>query len=273
MQPIVTSTPTPSASPMGGAGSSNRSGLSGGQIAGTVVGAVAGAAILLALLIFCCILFRRRRSANDAKTSLNQPTPPQSREKGPRSSSAGAGGARVTRMAALEHDSSNSPPENQSSAPTVGQGQQRGIGPAAVIGKRGKSDSDGHDDSSPDSQGYSSGEGGTGQSEQLDAYKDYYSNEDIHPGDVVSTLWAYSPRAGDEFELERGDMLKVVGIWDDGWATGIRIPQRADQWEPEHNSQRDSGLSSGSKDEAPPRNGDVKAFPVSMLGCVSDGLC
>ena len=54
------------------------------------------------------------------------------------------------------------------------------------------------------------------QSEQLPYFKDYYSSDDIHPGDKVSTLWAYSPRAPDEFELVRGDMLKVVGIWDDG---------------------------------------------------------
>lgn len=54
------------------------------------------------------------------------------------------------------------------------------------------------------------------QSEQLPYFKDYYSAEDIHPGDRVATLWAYSPRAPDEFELDRGDMIKVVGIWDDG---------------------------------------------------------
>jgi hypothetical protein len=53
-------------------------------------------------------------------------------------------------------------------------------------------------------------------SEQLPYFKDYYSSEDIHPGDKVACLWAYAPRASDEFELERGDMLKVIGIWDDG---------------------------------------------------------
>jgi hypothetical protein len=53
-------------------------------------------------------------------------------------------------------------------------------------------------------------------SEQLPYFKDYYSSEDIHPGDKVACLWAYAPRAPDEFELERGDMLKVIGIWDDG---------------------------------------------------------
>ncbi|KAL9061325.1 MAG: hypothetical protein Q9162_000199 [Coniocarpon cinnabarinum] len=264
MSPIFTSTPSgaPTASATAAAVGSNGNGLSGGQIAGIVIGAVVGAGILLALLVGCCLLFRRRRSAQDAKSSLNQPTPPQTREKAARASSITGAGARVTRMAALEHDSSNSPPEGQSGVPPA-QSQTRGVGAAGVIGKRGKSESDGVEESSPESGGYSSGEGGTGQSEQLDAFKDYYSNDDIHPGDNVSTLWAYSPRANDEFELERGDMLKIVGIWDDGWATGIRIDQRASQWEPEHNSQRDSGMSGSSNQETAPSNGDVKAFPVS----------
>jgi len=38
----------------------------------------------------------------------------------------------------------------------------------------------------------------------------------MHPGDKVAVLWAYAPRAPDEFELDRGDMIKIVGIWDDG---------------------------------------------------------
>ena len=30
---------------------------------------------------------------------------------------------------------------------------------------------------------------------------------------VVVSVWAYQPRANDGFELERGDMVKVVGLW------------------------------------------------------------
>ncbi|GAB1207531.1 hypothetical protein APSETT445_006251 [Aspergillus pseudonomiae] len=63
---------------------------------------------------------------------------------------------------------------------------------------------------------YSSPDGmGSGQSEQLSSFHDYYSQDDIRPGDKVAVLWAYQPRAGDEFALDRGEMLKVVGIWDD----------------------------------------------------------
>ncbi|OBT68678.1 hypothetical protein VE03_01763 [Pseudogymnoascus sp. 23342-1-I1] len=101
------------------------------------------------------------------------------------------------------------------------------------------------------------------QSEQLAYFKDYYSQDEIHPGDKVSTLWAYQPRAGDEFMLERGDMLKVVGIWDDGWATGVIVDERAEEWDAQRNAQRDSGVSntSGRIDTALP-TGEIKAFPL-----------
>ena len=270
MQPLfpTTSSSISSTSPTasGGASAPSSKGLSGGQIAGIVIGAVVGAGLLLALLICCCLLVRRRRSQVSAGSSLNQPTPPISRGRGARGTSNGAtDGARVTRMAALEHDSNTSLQGGTDGQVTRARDAPTGA-IAGVIGKRGKSDTSGVEDSSPESQGYSSGDGGaTGQSEQLDSFKDYYSNDEIRPGDTVSTLWAYAPRANDEFELERGDMLRVVGIWDDGWATGVHINLRADQWEPEHNTQRDSGVSGGTAQEPPPQNGDVKAFPVSPI--------
>lgn len=112
---------------------------------------------------------------------------------------------------------------------------------------------------------YSSPEGvGSGESEQLPYFKDYYSQDEIHPGNKVATLWAYQPRANDEFELERGDMLRVVGIWDDGWATGVRISERAEDYFGKDKLQRDSGVSNGSGGggQSPPVNGEIKAFPV-----------
>ena len=108
----------------------------------------------------------------------------------------------------------------------------------------------------------------TSLSEQLADFKDYYSADYIHPGDKVSVLWAYEPRAGDEFELDRGEMLKVIGIWDDGWATGVRVAsERAEDFDVNHREQRDSGVSSGSRrrqtsssEESPV--GEIKAFPL-----------
>ena len=103
----------------------------------------------------------------------------------------------------------------------------------------------------------------TAQSEQLNVFKDYYSQEEIQPGDLVSTLWAYQPRAQDEHELDRGDMLKVVGIWDDGWATGVRVRLRAEDWRGRGRLQRDSGMSNGSSGQSSPEpDGEVRAFPL-----------
>ena len=110
---------------------------------------------------------------------------------------------------------------------------------------------------------FSSPEGvASGQSEQLQFFKDYYSQDDIHPNDTVATLWAYQPRANDEFELERGDMLKVVGIWDDGWATGVRLAESVEQWEARRHLQRDSGVSNGSRTSTALGESEIKAFPL-----------
>jgi hypothetical protein len=116
--------------------------------------------------------------------------------------------------------------------------------------------------SDPD-RNFSSPEGvASGQSEQLQFFKDYYSQDDIHPNDTVATLWAYQPRANDEFELERGDMLKVVGIWDDGWATGVKLSESADEWEARRAVQRDSGVSNGSRKSRVESDTEIKAFPL-----------
>jgi hypothetical protein len=127
-------------------------------------------------------------------------------------------------------------------------------------------------DSSPRSgrtNQYSSPEQVTsGQSEQLSYFRDYYSQDDIQAGDKVAVLWAYSPRAGDEFELDRGEMLRVIGIWDDGWATGVRLTERAEDFDVHHREQRDSGVSSGSKmpgTSSPMPSGEIKAFPLVCI--------
>jgi hypothetical protein len=105
-----------------------------------------------------------------------------------------------------------------------------------------------------------------GQSEQIPFLKDYYSDHDIHPGDKVSVLWEYQPRVGDEFELERGDMLKVIAIWDDGWATGVWINERAEDYDRKQKILRDSGVPSGNtqgdRERSPTPLGEIKAFPV-----------
>lgn len=193
-------------------------------------------------------------------------------------------------MAALTGESSDSPSYGNTAAIAggrrygdtsesegYGETPESRLGGRPVTGKRNGSLSSQSilgaldDNSSPNSGSggqYSSPEGvASGQSEQLEVFKDYYSQDEIHPGDAVATLWAYQPRAGDEFELERGDMLKVVGIWDDGWATGVRLGEKAEVYEAKRKLQRDSGVSHGTgrRGSSPSPGGEVKAFPVCFL--------
>ena len=279
----------------GAASGSVHHGLTGGAIAGIVIGSILGAALLLALLAFCCIYLRRRRNRSHQGSVFNQPSPQrhgvqQSMSYVPPSSSQQGyevlPGGRVARFSALQGESGAEAPQIGAVAGIVGERHYNsdsdpyGDSPeskegvqAPRAGKRDASLSSSPglivgDDSSPQSGSggqYSSPDGvASGQSEQLPFFKDYYSTDDIHPNDKVSVLWAYQPRAGDEFELERGDMLKVVGIWDDGWATGIRISQRAEEYDGKHNVQRDSGVSNGSADRppSPTPSGEIKAFPL-----------
>lgn len=286
MQPLFTTSTT--SSPSGTAASSSTSasashrGLSGGQIAGIVIGAVIGAALLLGLLICGCLLLRRRKRREEM-TALNQPSPPR---KGQLPEMAYLGGqsqevqplpgSRVTRMTALEAPAAASmgeasPPylsssSSPGSAPMAGTAAAGAAAAAALQGRNKQPRREDYDGSSPESTGYVSQD--PPESERMESFKDYYSSDEIHPGNHVSVLWAYQPRAPDEFELERGDMIKIVGIWDDGWATGMRIATRADDWEPRRDPQRDSGVSSHnasrSSPTSPVSNGDVKAFPVRL---------
>lgn len=219
-------------------------------------------------------------------------------------------GGRIARMSALEGHSGESPPRTEGSAArsAAAAGAMGGYA-AGRTRKHDQSSSDEYSPESIDQRGIlrpppaaqrragslssnsalgfddpqspNSGSGGnlsspqgvaaSQQSEQLPFFKDYYSSEEIHPGDKVATLWAYQPRAGDEFALERGDMLKVVGIWDDGWATGVLTNERAEDWDAKRNVQRDSGVSntSGRRDESPAVSGEIKAFPLVCV-CMPD---
>ncbi|UKZ47187.1 hypothetical protein TrVGV298_001401 [Trichoderma virens] len=290
--PTSTSTPTNSAEPVASSGGSH---LSGGAIAGIVIGSIAGVVILAALLFFCIRLMRRRPSSAQGSI-FNQPSPAR---KGPPMSQDSAApprgyeilpGGRIARMSALEGHSGDSPSRHGSSpsgravpyAPKVSDRMSSSEfgdtpepetpyaslrGPPMTSRRQGSLSSNSMlgSDVPGSPVGFSSPGGlASQQSEQLPFFKDYYSQDDIHPGEKVAVLWAYQPRAPDEFALERGDMLKVVGIWDDGWATGLMVDQRAEEWEARRQAQRDSGVSSSSapRDSSPQGHGDLKAFPL-----------
>ncbi|KKK16855.1 hypothetical protein ARAM_001011 [Aspergillus rambellii] len=278
----VTSTPN--------SGSSSHDGLSGGQIAGVVIGSVAAFALIAALIAFLLICCRRRRNSQD-DNSLNKPNPqrkgsPSMQQPGSPQNFTAVPGGRVARMSALREVSSFSPARSRNSTAFLrgtkysdSSDSEGFASPGAMskkipptTGKRHGSLSSNSalagagSDTSPRSGTmghYSSPEGLTsGQSEQLSAFQDYYSQDDMHPGDKVAVLWAYQPRAGDEFALDRGEMLKVIGIWDDGWATGVRVPETAEDYDARHREQRDSGVSNGSQRISPAPTGEIKAFPL-----------
>ena len=296
--PSSTTSATPSSTSTTGMGHNN--GLSGGAIAGIVVGSVIGAALILGLLLLCCFCLRRRRGGSQASV-FNQPNPqrksvppmayvpPQSATQTLPPDYRPQSGGRIARMSALEGNNSSESPSYGNTAAVAGTTgaqkrygdtsdsdafndtpESRLAGAAPTAGKRGGSLSSQSalgaldDYSSPNTEGQVSSPDGvaSGQSEQLPFFKDYYSQDEIHPNDRVSVLWAYQPRAGDEFELERGDMLKVVGIWDDGWATGVRISERAEDYEGKHKAHRDSGVSNNSRQTDSSPSGELKAFPL-----------
>ncbi|KAI5806698.1 hypothetical protein DFH27DRAFT_354517 [Peziza echinospora] len=295
--------PTPSAVPES---KKNKKAVSGGAIAGIVIGAM----IALAVIVFLIFWLRRRRQMNAQATYLNRPTPKRTTPERPVQynnsnnpippvTPQNQSGGRIARMSALESNNTSitgpdSPPpmplqertshrvinntsgefdlqdtpDTRRSAKYTGTPDHRPLHPpprdrnaslsstSILVSDRNHSDSEKED-----------GTLGSPVSEQLPYFKDYYSKDDIHPHDKVAVLWAYSPRAGDEFELERGDMLKVIGIWDDGWATGIRINERAEDYV-RARTQRDSGISASQLSRAsmrpstPTGNRDVKAFPL-----------
>ncbi|KAL1599669.1 hypothetical protein SLS60_007472 [Paraconiothyrium brasiliense] len=289
MPPLFTTTTTAAPTGSTSAAAAGASGLSGGAIAGIVIGSIVGAAVLLGLIIGGCI-FARKRKQNQQNSILNTPSPTRQAAIGPPMTFGGDGhsppptivpGARVARMSALEGSSSS----DRYSSPRTG-GYHDRLDPydspeshraylgAANLPKRDGSLSShsalgmasGHTSprsvSDPD-RNLSSPEGvASGQSEQLQFFKDYYSQDDIHPNDTVAVLWAYQPRANDEFELERGDMLKIVGIWDDGWATGVRLSETTTEWEARRALQRDSGVSNGSRKSRIESDSEIKAFPL-----------
>jgi hypothetical protein len=278
--PITTAMGTlfPSASQSANGTAPVHKGLSGGSIAGIVIGSILGAILLLAAIIGACLLFKRRRGRHDVLR--DSPVRARSQQMTYASPVHGSGelpqGARVHQMLALEGSSvgdQGSPIAggyvSSSAYDDTPESNRSGLG-VGVAPKRGGSSrrSDFVLDSSPD---YGSSPEGmaSGQSEQMSHFKDYYSNDDIRTGDLVSTLWAYQPRAGDEWELDRGDMLKIVGIWDDGWATGYKMNERFEDWELKRNPNRDSGVSniSATKTGGLPGvgevpKGEIKAFPV-----------
>lgn len=301
--PTVTATATPSADPAAGAEQGLSGGQIAGIVIGSVLGAALLAALIFGCIVYARRRRGSQKGSsifNQPSPARKGPPPGQMGQTGAPPGFEVLPGGRIARMSALEGHSGDSPSHHtrrdigsSSRGTPAGYGGSRrrtddhsssdGFGdspesdrgavlrpPPATMRRNGSLSSNsvlgGEDAQSPTSGGMSSPPGmASQQSEQLPFFKDYYSQDDIHPGDRVAVLWAYQPRAADEFALERGDMIKVVGIWDDGWATGVMVDERAEQWEARRQAQRDSGVSNTSgrmPDTSPPASGEIKAFPL-----------
>ncbi|KAH6635135.1 hypothetical protein B0J18DRAFT_38982 [Chaetomium sp. MPI-SDFR-AT-0129] len=300
--PTVTATATPTPDEDSAHGGLTAGQIAGIAV-GSIVGAALLAALILALLLYRRRRSHSRSGSifNQPSPARQGPPTTQVGQSGAPSGYEVLPGGRIARMSALEGHSRESPSRHTrdltgSSVPgTVGTyrgSRRRGDDHSSSDGFRSRTPSErgtsvlrppptmlkrngslssssvlaGDDPQSPSSGGISSPQGlASQQSEQLPFFKDYYSQDDIYPGSRVAVLWAYQPRASDEFSLDRGDMLKVVGIWDDGWATGIMVDEGAEQWEARRQAQRDSGVSNTSgrgRDDSPPITGEIKAFPL-----------
>ncbi|GAB1319116.1 SH3 domain-containing protein [Madurella fahalii] len=301
--PTVTATPPPS-DDNAGAEPGLSGGQIAGIVIGSVLGAAVLAAIIFGCIVYSRRRRGSQKGSifNQPSPARRGPTSAQMGQSGTPPGFEALPGGRIARMSALEGHSGDTPSyharrdiggSSRGTAAGYGGSRRRGDDHSSSDGFGDSPESDrgaagvlrppptamrrngslssgsvlvGEDAQSPTSAGMSSPPGmASQQSEQLPFFKDYYSQDDIHPGDRVAVLWAYQPRAADEFSLDRGDMLKVVGIWDDGWATGIMVDERAEQWEARRQAQRDSGVSNTSgraHDHSPPVSGEIKAFPL-----------
>jgi hypothetical protein len=71
---------------------------------------------------------------------------------------------------------------------------------------------------------------------------DPYSLLPIHQQSDVAALWTYTPRMEDEMALDRGDVIRIENLYDDGWALGRKLRTKIWDMVDESSTQRDSGI-------------------------------
>ena len=76
----------------------------------------------------------------------------------------------------------------------------------------------------------------------------YSSNQIVRQSDVVA-LWSYTPRLADEMALERGDVVRIENLYDDGWALGRKLKTKVwDLGADERSTERDSGIGTSQRE-------------------------
>ncbi|PWN92661.1 hypothetical protein FA10DRAFT_220976, partial [Acaromyces ingoldii] len=233
-QTATSSSSTGQATGSGGssrAGQDNQNGgggtnLSGGQLAGIIVGCIAGAALLGAFLAW--LLFgRRRRNKQDHEAS-----------RGLVYGAAGAGAAgaasREKNSGGWNHSDADtarslggSPADNKSprsmdgGAPLVGGAALAGAGAGAGAGAAAAgAASASHDRPQSGLSSGTTGSGTDGRGTTVAVVKDQYTGQDIFPGEEVVAIYPYNASLNDELTLEPEQRLTVLRLYDDGWALG-----------------------------------------------------
>ena len=225
-----TSSPAPSSANSNGSGHK----LSGGQLAGIIVGCILGAlligALLAWLLFLCCCGGAARKRRQDE-------TEAQSDRQGMLGGAASAATTSPREKAFNLSEDTNRHPSMSNEKVPMGMGGPAGAGgpgagtyaaggaaagalaagglAAAGAGNRGS-----HNDGSANSRPLSTATTGTdGRGTTVPSVRCQYTGQEIVPGDTVVAIYPYSAGLSDELDLtpETREELHVVRISDDGW--------------------------------------------------------
>lgn len=79
---------------------------------------------------------------------------------------------------------------------------------------------------------------------------DHYSTNSINRNSEVVALWSYTPRLADEMALERGDVVRIENLYDDGWALGRKIKMKVWDLPEERSTERDSGIGTSQRESS-----------------------
>lgn len=93
-------------------------------------------------------------------------------------------------------------------------------------------------------------------SHSLQRFRDHHSTDFLATDSEAAVLWQDTLRETDEFGLDRGDMRRILSIYDGGWARGYRRGRRATEW---------TGVTTEQSSMSPARaepGSVVKVFPL-----------
>lgn len=193
----------------------SNSGLSGGQLAGIIVGCIVGALLIGALLAW--LLFSRRRRNGNPEAS-----------RGFFYGAAGRSSSGDKAWNQSEEGTTRSlgeSPMGEKHAGSSGHGPAAvgaGVGAGALAGGAAMAGASQRNspEKRPDSQ-LSSGTGGSdGRGTTVAQVKDQYTGQDIFPGEDVVAIYPYNASLNDEITLEPDQKVTILRLYDDGWALG-----------------------------------------------------